>query len=323
MQILLSAFGATLIVGTVAGVVLAIVYPLIRPGLLKRPPRQRANALLGWAVAPVGVGLFFTTLLFIPSLTSHLGIHAGHCHNHTERLPHICLINPLLSDSETLPWYLAVALTALLAGFLVAQGAYLYKIARFKAALHYAGRVAGADHSLFLWKKPAAITVGFWVPKIYISSSLAHAVSAEHFQVILAHEQGHVRHRDPLRQYLGFALSSLYLSRARQRILKDLTLATEQACDEEAAQITGDRLHVAETIAAVERLLRSAQREPETLAVGFTCNNSALRIEALLAERDYSVPLFSKWVLLSPPLAVTHLVMSGPLHCITHLAIRH
>lgn len=323
VETLFLALGAMSIIGTIAGLVLAAIYPLFRPGLLKRQPRQRANALLGWAVAPVGLGLFFATLLFIPSLITRLGIPAGHCHNHAERLPHICLTNPLISGSETSPWYLAAALTVVLACFLVAQGARLYKLAQLKAALRCAGEEGGADHTLIHWRKPAAITIGFWRPKIFLSRSLAQALSPGQLQVILAHEQSHVRHRDPLRQYLGRALSLLYLARTRQRILEDWALATEQACDEEAAQKTGDRLLVAETIVAVERLLHRSQRELEPLAVGFIGSNSALRIEALLTEGDYSEPSFPDWLLLSPPLAVTHLVMPGPVHYLTELVIRH
>lgn len=323
MYTLFLALGATLIIGTGAGVVLAIIYPLIRPGLLKRQPRRRANALLGWAVAPVGVGLFFTALLFMPSLLSRLGIPAGHCHNHAERLPHICLTNPLLSGSETLPWYLVAVLTLLLASFLASQGAHLHKVARLKAALRCADREGGADYNLVLWRKPAALTVGFWAPQVFISRTLAQALSPEQFQVILAHEQGHVRRRDPLRQYLGLALSVLHLSRTRQRILEDLTLATEQVCDQEAALETGDRLQVAETIVAVERLLHNSQRGLESVAVGFASSNSALRIEALLAEGDYQEPSFPGWLLFFPPLAVTSLVMPGPAHYLTELVIRH
>ncbi len=323
METLLLALGATLIIGTVAGVVLTLFYPLFRPGLLKRQPRQRANALLGWAVAPLGLGVFFTLLLFIPSVINRLGLPAGHCHNHAERLPHICLANPLISGSETSSWSLVAALTVFLVCILVPQGAHLLKLARLKAALRRATEEGAADHSLVLWSKPAAITVGFWTPKIYLSKSLTQALSPAQLQVILAHEQGHVRHRDSLRQYLGRALSSLYFARTRQRILEDLTLATEQACDEESAQKTGDRLQVAETIVAVERLLHSSQRALEPLAVGFTGSNSALRIEALLADGDYPAPSFPDWLLLSPPLVVTHLVMPGPLHYLTELVISH
>lgn len=310
-------------VGVVAGGGLALLYPLFRPGLLTRQPRQRANALLGWAVAPACLGLFFTTLLFVPSILKRLGIPAGHCHNHAERLPHICLTNPLISGSEISLWNLVAALSLFLACFWAAQGAQLHKLARLKSALRCAKEKTGTNHSLIPWGTPAAITVGFWTPKIFVSKSLAQSLLPGQLQVILAHEQAHVRYRDPLRQSLAQALSALYLAQPRRRLLDDLALATEQACDEEAAQKIGDRLLVAETIVAVERLLHRSQRNLAPLVVGFVGSNSALRIEALLADGEYSEPSFPDWLLLSPPLAVTHLVMPGPLHYLSELIIRH
>ncbi len=302
---------------------LAIIYPTIRPGLLRRQPQQRANALLGWAAAPLGIGIFFTTLLFIPSLLNRLGIPAGHCHNHSERLPHICLTDPLFSGSEALPWYLVGALIFLLAGFLAVQGVHLYKIARLKIVLGCAASQSQAGYNLVPWRKPVALTVGFWAPQIFISTALAQALAPEHLQVILAHEQSHVRRRDPLRQYLGQVLSFCHLPWSRRCILEDLTLATEQVCDEEAAVNTGSRLQVAETILIVERLLYSSQNELGAGAVGFANSQSALRIESLLAEAEYKAPTFPGWVLFLPPAVLTSVVMPGPLHYLTELVVRH
>ena len=323
METLFLAFGATLIIGAATGAVLALVYPVIRPGLLTRQPRQRANVLLVWAVAPVGVGLFFTSLLFMPSLLNRLGIPAGHCHNHAERFPHICLSDPLFSGAETLPWFLIVALTVLLAGFLAAQGVHLHRVARLKAVLRFAGGEDGAGFKLIPWQRPVAFTAGFWTPRIFISSRLRQVLSAEHFQVVLTHEQAHARHRDPLRKYLGVALSLLHLAPTRQRILKDLTLATEQACDADAAAKIGDSLKVAEAILAVQRLLFHSQKGLDGVAVGFTNCDSAARIEALLAEGDYQDPSFPDWLLVVPLLVTTSWLMPGPIHFLTELVFRH
>lgn len=308
--------------GSGAGLVFTVIYPLVRPRLLSRQPRLRANALLGWAVAPMGIGCFFGTLLFIPTVLDYLGLPAGHCHNHAERLPHICLVNPLVSGSETIPWYFVAVLAFLLACILTVPGVHLYRVGRLKARL-YAGRRTGTEYDLVVWKKPAAFTAGFWRPRIFLSTSLVQALPPKHIQVILAHENGHVHHRDPLRQYLGFALSFFHFPKTRKCILEDLILATEQACDEEAARKTGDRLQVAEAILAVERMLQGWPKSGEPAAAGFAGNNSALRIEALLAGGNYQQPVVPEWVLYSPPLAVTPLIMPGPVHSIIEVFIRH
>ncbi|TRO80568.1 M56 family metallopeptidase [Desulfuromonas acetexigens] len=323
MESLLWAFGATVVVGLGAGVVLGVVYPLLRKGLLKRQPRRRATILLLLATAPGSLGLFFAGLLFISSLMEFLGISAGHCHNHAERFPHICLSEPAIFGSGILPGYLYVPAALLLAMFLARQAIHLRENFRLKTALRQAEVEGGLDCSLVQWRKPAAVTVGFWSPKVFLSTTLARTLTPEQLQVVLAHEQAHVRHRDPLRQYLARTASVFYPGRVRGLIREDLALATEQACDEQAAEKTGDRLLVAETIIAVERLLGLSLKESQPFSVGFSGSQSILRIEALLAGGDYSDPVFPDWLLFSPPLFLTHLVLPGPVHYLTELVIRH
>lgn len=317
------AFAATVVIGLGAGVVLGMVYPLFRQGLLKRQPRRRAATLLGWAIAPGGLGIFFAGLLFVSSIVELLGIAAGHCHNHADRFPHICLSEPPILGSGAYPWYLFAAAAILPVFFLARQGVHLRKISRLKTALRQAEVEGGLDSTLVLWRKPAAITVGFWKPKVFLSTTLARALTPEQLQVVLAHEQAHVRHRDPLRQYLARTLSVFYPARIRRFICEDLALATEQACDEQAAKKTGDRLLVAETIIAVERLLGVTPQDLQPFSASFSGSQSALRIEALLAEADYSDPVLPDWLLFSPPLVLTHLILPGPAHYLTELVIRH
>lgn len=323
MDSLLFIFGVTVIAGLVLGMVLGLVYPLLRPGLLKREPRRRATALFVWAIAPGGLGLFIAGLLSVPSLMNVLGIAADHCHNHADRFPHICLSEPSILGSASYPWYLFASATALLAGFLARQGRHLQQHLRLQSALRLAERPQGLDYRLMPLPKLAAITLGYWKPRVFLSTTLARALTPEQLQIVLAHEQDHVRHRDPLRQYLAGTLSALYPTRVRRLICDDLALATEQACDERAAEQAGDRLLVAETIIAVERLLGGSPMNLQPFSVGFAGNHSALRIEALLSEGNYSAPAIPDWLLFSPPLVMTHLVLPGPVHYLTELVIRH
>lgn len=317
------AFGATLIVGTAAAALLAILYPRLRPSMSKQQPAHRAKVLLGWAMAPAGIGLFFTCLLFIPTVLESLGIPAGHCHNHAERLPHICLTNPPLSGDETLSWFLKLILLTLLVGFAVSQATQGQKHARFRRMLQGAKPEGKKAYHLIPWNKPAAFTTGFWAPQIFISRALRQSVSPEQLQIILAHEQGHVRRRDCLRNYLAQTLSLLYIPQTRRQILADFLLATEQACDEEAAAAAGDHLLVAETILVVERLLRLPQTALAGNAFGFVKNHSQQRIQSLLAEGEFEKPLLPFWILFVPLLAKTALLMPGATHSLVEYLVRN
>lgn len=308
------AFGATITVGAGTGLFLALLYPLMRPRLLKLDPQRRANVLLGWSLSPTVMGLFFTSLLFVPSLLNRFGIPAGHCHNHAERWPHICLTNPPLEVIEGLPWGFELVLLGILTAILLSQAAHLRRRTLLKRILRGAIPQNGGVFYLLPWNKPAAFTAGFFSPQIYISESLIASVTPEHLKIVLAHEKGHVRRCDSLRQYLGQIFSLIYLPKTRRSILADLNLATEQACDERAAHTTGDHLQVAEAIIAVERLL---QKSSSGFAAGAPCfvkNNSAERVHSLLAEGQFEKPLFPAWILPMPLLLNAVLLMPGAVH---------
>ena len=155
------------------------------------------------------------------------------------------------------------------------------------------------------------------MPQIYVSKALIRSVSAQHLKAIIAHEQAHVRRRDCLRIYLAQTCSLLFWPSIRRAILEDLFLATEQACDEEAAAATGDHLQVAETIVAVERLLLGS---PMAFAeVNFVNNNSTQRIQSLLAEGQFDKPLFPAWIIFLPAPLKAAVLMPGATHSLVHL----
>jgi hypothetical protein len=308
------AIGTTVCVGTASSVLFAILYTFMRSNLLQQAPRQRTIALLGWATAPLLIGLFFTTLLFSPSILNELGIQAGHCHNHAERLPHICLTNPPLDAIGGLVWPLELLLIGLLALFFRSQITAWTKQARFLRRLKATGFPVGKEYQILPWDKPLVFTVGYLSPRIFISQGLEESLNRDDLRLVLTHEQGHRMRRDSLRLSLAQALSWFHLPGTRRTLLADLHLAVEQSCDEDAAKVTGDHLRVAETIIKVERLLKQTDTDPSFGTLAFVRNNSQERIVSLLAEGRFDKPMFPVWIWAVPLLTLAILLMPCGVH---------
>jgi hypothetical protein len=98
----------------------------------------------------------------------------------------------------------------------------------------------------------------------------------------------------------------------RRELLAALALASERACDEAAAERTGDRLLVAETILAVERLHAGAAA-PRLLAASFGDGAVSARVESLLDEPAPPGDVRRAW-LHAAAAAATAVALAGPFH---------
>lgn len=163
---------------------------------------------------------------------------------------------------------------------------------------------------------PLALTAGLSRPEVYISSTLVTALPSDMFGIIVAHERAHVRRRDGLLQFAAHIASLLHLPWVRRRLLADLSLACEQACDEAAAREIGDRLRVAETLVAISRLSVPATRVAALGALSFGGGNLVPRIEALLSApmpHGASFPL-QAWIVLVPLIVSAAVYVAEPVH---------
>lgn len=97
-----------------------------------------------------------------------------------------------------------------------------------------------ATRSLFpKHDSPAAVT-GFLRPRMNLSVGLCGFLQAAELRAVIAHEQAHIRHRDPLRIWLAQVITDLQwpvpVARRRQR---GWMRALELARDEEARRMDG------------------------------------------------------------------------------------
>ncbi len=261
----------------ISAVLCAAAYPLLRRRVLRLSPTQRTRVLVVWSLAPPGLSGMLTLLYVLP-----LGLSLRGCmgEGHT----HFCVAHPHLILDEHLLWAVYLLLALLMVSVL---GTQLYGWWRTRCLLDSLAAVSHYDGQRGLrvmdCAEPLAFTAGLSRPEVYISSSLLASVPADMLGVIVAHERAHARRRDGLIQFVAHLSSLLHCPWVRRRLLADLSLACEQACDQEAAREVSDPLRVAETLVALARWLTPAKFAPATGALSFGSGDLVPRIEALLS----------------------------------------
>jgi hypothetical protein len=299
----LATLGALLLAAAVS-LASAALWPLLRRGLGRRHPASTARWLWLAAVSPSLAPPLLIALSLLPAL---LGV--DHCLAHREHV-HLCLAHLAGVQSPAL-----VALALVIAtGLGVAFVAGAWNLARAGRALARLVPTARSDLApdvaLLATPRPLSLCLGAWRPRIVVSEGLVRALAPTSLAVVLAHERAHARRRDALRTFAARALSWPHLPRVRRELLAALALASERACDEAAAESSGDRLLVAETILAVERLARG---EAPALAASFAGGVVPARVEGLLADAAPPVPARRAW-LHGAAWAATAIPLLEPLH---------
>ena len=266
-----------------AALLVAALFPGMQRWMRELPPATSAGLLLTFACAPAIVGLSLLTLSLSPSLIHLLGLGVDHCQAHGHHA-HFCLVHtPLFAgtDLERLVLF-GSGVAVLLVGAGIAIR--LKRVRRIVRALRTA-RVPDSVHQPYsVIDSPTAfaLTAGLARPGIYLSTSLMSQLSPEERVVVVDHERTHCRRRDALRLFIADLLSRLHLPPVRQRLLADLHLASEQACDEQAALAAGDRLRVAATILKVLRLSTGTRPAADALLPTVTGSDVQARVDALL-----------------------------------------
>lgn len=282
--------------GTVLGAATgAMVTPRALRALADVPPGARAGLLVALIGAPASMALGVVALAFLPSALDGLGLVADHCAHHGAHHDfHLCFLHghpPTTSPA-------ALVAGAGLLGWLILGWA--RELARLRHARRWRARLAPLAHrdeelgALRLQSERAlAITTGLLRPTIWISSGLLDVLDQAQLRAVLAHERAHARRRDSLIKLLARLGTRLHLPRTRARLLEALELACERACDEAAAQATGDRLVVAEALLVLQRARQ--HRGAPAPAVSFGDHALQARVRAMLEEpepeRSWSGPI--------------------------------
>lgn len=278
-------------------------------------PRARHRALVGLASLPLVAG---GTLLLAASLPSIVALFApafDHCAAHDDAHAHLCFRHVPHHGIHTALLLLLVFVSTYVFLRAVFASMTLVRASRLWDALAATGEWrADLEVTVLAAAQPLCVAAGLLRPRVLISRGLLASLSEAERTVVLAHERAHVRRRDALVASGVRALGTLHLPFVARWLVRELEIAAEQACDEEAAGVS-DRLGVASTILAVERAVQaSALALPG--AVAFGQRGVERRVEALLADpaprRSLRVPAMITVIVIC-----ALLTSSGELHHLT------
>lgn len=255
----------------------AVVYRLVRPQLLLRAPDERAGWIFAVAAAPAAGALILTVACLLPSIDLQHWHLVDHCPVHGGWHPHLCLVHLPQRTGHT-AGFAALAIVAVFAVVAVADMVAMRRLGRrVRQALDEG--CSGLDAGV-----PIAVTVGFFRPRVLVSAALRRRLDPAMVAAIVAHEHAHVRRRDALLQSVARLLSRMHLPAVRRRLLRDLHLACEQACDEQAAVHIGDRLVVAQALLGMEQLLAAMRTPLPEAALAFGDTGVAARVHSLVTD---------------------------------------
>lgn len=262
------------------------LYPLVRDRLHSWAPADRAAWIFAFTTAPPAGAFLLTAVCLLPSFDGPWWHLVDHCSAHGSDHPHLCLAH-LPENAGTVAGLVALGVLSVL--FLTMVGD-LVRTARLGRQLQDA---LGDRNRQIDSLQPLAATIGILRPRVVISSALRRDLSEELFAAVLDHENAHVRRRDPLFRMLARLGAFLHVPGTRRQMRRDLHVSCEQACDEQAADQSGDRLLVARALIAVERLLTPRHMTLPASATGFGDTGIIARVTALAKD---PIPRSRMWL---------------------------
>lgn len=292
-----------LAVWLVLSVLFVAVYPVLRTAVFRLHPRHGSTLLLAWWILPFAASLCSTLFLFTPTAEGLLV--DAHCHEE-------CASHAPLIDSAGLAWAGVAIGTLVIAVLLLRFVTTLRRSRQLHTQFDFLGRRRGAWFEMDS-DCPLVFTLGWWRPRIYVSTGLRRACSAEDMEIILQHERAHQQRRDNLRLLLARLCCAILPDVLARRVLDDLQVVTEEACDFCAAERFG-HVAVAQTLLKVKRLLMAQPATVPREAMAFAERDVEIRIKALLrASGRVSLQSWQLGVLLTGGLLAL-ILMVGPLH---------
>ena len=155
---------------------------------------------------------------------------------------------------------------------------------------------AAERFSLLPTRDVIAMTVGYLTPRIYLSQGLLKQATKDQLDIVLAHENAHLKHRDNLSRWLLELLTCVLPSTVCKPLLQRFILVTEQIADKRAAAMS-DARDVADTLVAIARIQLQTQRTMSAQAHLISTDQLSDRVQELLVP---STPAYLRqWALLS------------------------
>ncbi|MEE4173709.1 MAG: M56 family metallopeptidase [Xanthomonadales bacterium] len=272
----LKLVGLWLLLTSVASLIAALAYPAYRRQLQACTPDRRSLLRLTYGLMPVVAStlvVVFMTNPFLAGLLVPEHCHAGQCGAHAPVLGGGTLASAGFAAFGALGGVLVLGAL----GWLV-----LGALGRLRTLERLTGLTARAgDHRVVESDGLIACCVGLLRPQVLVSRGLVTALPAAQLEAVLAHERAHAGRRDNLRGFLLHAATLAWPRGRRRELRKDLAADAEQACDVQAAEVTGDP-HV--VIDAMRRLGEPGSGAPLRRGAAFGEGDMAQRIDCLLDD---------------------------------------
>jgi Zn-dependent protease with chaperone function len=299
----------TFVLFTIAtSAVTSVIARRVTGGLTQVPPSVAAVRLRWLLAMPMSVGALLTLVAFLPSVAASIANVDHHCASHAGH-PHLCIVHMPGGGGSATGWLVVAAAFMVVMARVVPVITELRRSSHLVAAFLLPAAPRGAV--TVPSSEPLCATVGVWAPKVVISDGFADAVGPEALTAAVAHEEAHASRRDTLWR-IAMRLAAVPLpSSVTVRLLSALDLATERACDEEAAVAVGDRLVVADAILRAQRL---GLRRWSGIAAGFGPTHWAARVDALLAPAAGAPTGVRRWDVIAGVAAVIAVAAAGPVH---------
>jgi hypothetical protein len=226
-------------------------------------------------VLPVLAGVFLAVAAFVPG-DPHLGhMLACHCEVSHPGWLHLCPVHPLSAT----PLLMLLAIPAALLVFRP-----VLVTLRLQAGLQHptGGEWSDAEPDgirLLDLGVPLAFTSGLWRPYVAADRHYWSTLDGNSRRIIAAHEDAHVRRRDPLTRAWLAAWTAFQPGSLARPLIKDWLEHAEIAADRHAAAQVGDPLLVADVLVR-QRRLQTRLGEP---AMAWATTGLERRVRSLLS----------------------------------------
>jgi beta-lactamase regulating signal transducer with metallopeptidase domain len=305
-----SLVGFAIVFVLVCGVLSALAAAALRVLAWRGLAVERRAAEVA-AVVPVAVALGVIVILLLESIVAsdHCGTHGHHAH--------LCLAHGAIWLDRA--WAVALVVTSV--AVITVRGVLLASaIVRARRVAERLARVAQRAGDLCIVESDRAFSfvAGIRSPTIVVSTAARAVLEADEWEAMLAHERGHVRHRD-LRARVALDALLLFAAPLAGIVIRDRwELATERLRDAGAATEIGSSEAVA---SALVRMARHTTPSAPRVLPAFTPHGArglASRVEALLEPTGHDEAgarrlVRATWLALVAVL-VTSALLAGPLH---------
>ncbi len=285
--------------------VLASLYPLLRSMLLRCHPATASNLVLTLLSFPFLASLLASVLLFTPYLainpfSNH--VHSVDCDEQFAALHS--------------PWVVGCALgiAAITLGLMLLRMLrHMAATMRLKKQLLMLAEPGGEWH-LLPNKEKLVFTLGWLKNSIFITDGLLRECSSAELDIILKHEQAHMKRKDNLRMLMARVLLMLFPPALARPFQDDLHLFAEAACD--YSSVAGhDPLDVAETLLRMQRLMPDrVQCFNHTISSAYVGTEVENRVKLLLAGTSFKRRLRIPPIVYLITLVILSLLLVDPLH---------